>query len=101
MHVKLIDYCAKSVKASLDSSNLLSCIKSLGLTSAQKGTVEGLILDQKEQVRVYESLVETSDYFSDVQKRTMLENALTPLKALKAVKDQANHFKPHSQRIIT
>ena len=97
IYIKLVDYYTKSVKASLDSSNLLSYITSTKIdSSAWKGTAEGFILHWQEQVRLYESLVDPSDHFSDAQKRTMLENALAPVKALKAVKDQANQFKTHT-----
>ena len=70
-------------------------------SSAQKGTAEGLILHWQEQVRLYESLVELSDHFSDAQKQTMLENSLAPVKALKAVKDQTNQFETHAGKDLS
>ena len=35
-------------------------------------------------------MVDKSGHFSNIQKRTILENAITPLKAFRAVKDQAD-----------
>ena len=66
IYVKLLDYYTKSVKASLDSSNLLSYVTSTRIdSSAWKGIAEGFILHWQEQVRLYESLVHPYDHFSD------------------------------------
>ena len=50
--------------------------------------------------RLYESIVDKKDYFSDTQKRTILENAVSPLKALRAVKDQADQFKTQLNKTL-
>ena len=98
--IKLVDCCTKSIKH--HQIHLLSCIISTRIDSSEwKGAAEGFVQHWQEQVRLYELLVEESDHFSDVQKRTMLENILALLKALKVVKDQTNQFKKtHEQRII-
>ena len=52
-------------------------------------------------MRLCESLADLSDHFSDAQKRTMLENAVVPVKALRAMKTQANQLKIHSSQELT
>ena len=54
----------------------------------------------QDQVRLYESMVDKRDHFSDAQKRTMLENAASSLKALRAVKDQADQLKTHLNKSL-
>ena len=44
-------------------------------------------------------MVDKRDHFSDTQ-RTMLENAASPLKALRAVKDQADQLKTHLNKSL-
>ena len=95
---KLKEYCTKSTKASLEASKLLSYITSARIDSSSwKGSTEGFILHWQEQVRLYESLA-PADKFKDTQKRTMLENAVAPVKALRAVKDQADQLKTHLKK---
>ena len=50
--------------------------------------------------RLYESIVDKKDYFSDDRKRTMLENAVSTQNALRAVKDQADQFKTQLKKTL-
>ena len=45
-------------------------------------------------------MVDKRDYFSDTQKKTMLENAVSPLKALRVVKYQADQFKTQLNKTL-
>ena len=98
---KLKEYYTNSTKAALEASKLLSYITSIRIDSPSwKGSSEAFILHWQDQVRLYESIVDTKDYFSDTQKRTILENAVSPLKALRAVKDQADQFKTQLNKTL-
>ena len=44
-------------------------------------------------------MVDESDYFSNIQKRTMLENAVALLKALRAAKDQVDQLKTYLKKL--
>ena len=54
----------------------------------------------QDQVRLYEPIVDKRNFFSDTQKKTMLENTVSPLKALRAVIDQANQFKTQLNKTL-
>ena len=41
-----------------------------------KGATESFILNWQDQVRLHESLVDADSYFSENQKKTLLENAV-------------------------
>ena len=45
-------------------------------------------------------MVDNQDHFSNTQKRTMLDNSLSPLKDLRAAKDQADQFKTQLNRTL-
>ena len=93
IHTKLLDYVQKSTKASVESSQLLTYITSTRLgTGSWKGSSHSFILHWQNQVRKYEELVPIKDRFSDTINRTMLENAVTGIQDLRAVKDQANQL---------
>jgi hypothetical protein len=74
----------KPTKASLSSTNILEYITSAKIGDGSwNGTAENFILNWKEQVRLYEQLVPTTDNFSDGQKRTMLQTSVHPLQELR------------------
>lgn len=70
------------------------------ITSAKfdswKGTTEYLMLNWQDQVRLYESLVDEDSYFSENQKKILLENAVAPVKPMRLVKDQADQMSTHT-----
>jgi len=52
-------------------------------------------------VRLYEKQVPVMEHFSSDQKHVMLQNAVHPVTALRAIKDQADQHKTHSGITIT
>ena len=56
------------------------------------GTSHSFILHWQEQVRLYESLVDTASHFSSEQKMHMLQNAVHPEEELRQVKNQADQL---------
>ena len=94
VYIKLLNHAKSSTQAAIESSNILSYITSARIGDGKwRGTTESYILHWQEQVRLYESMADKSDHFSDGQKRTMLENVVHPLKPLRAVKNMADQFK--------
>ena len=87
---------ATSVGTRFSASDMLSCITSAKFES-WKGTTESFILNWQDQVRLHESLVDAHSYFSENQKKILLENAVASDKTLRAVKDQADQFCTHTQ----
>ena len=93
VYSKLVDHAQRSTKASVESSQLLTYITSTRLgTGSWKGSCHSFILHWQNQIRKYEQLVPSADCFSDSIKRTMLENAVSSIQDLRAVKDQANQL---------
>lgn len=95
VYSKLHKYYATSVGARISASDMLSY-----MTSAKfdywKGTTESFILNWHDQVRLRESLVDEDSYFSENQKKILLENAVAPVKSLRSVKDQADQMSTHT-----
>jgi hypothetical protein len=92
VYKRITDHHLKSTKAArIESSTILSYITSVRLGSGDwNGTMEGFITHWTNQVRLYEQQVPTSDHFSDVQKRVMLENVVTPISELRQLKNNAD-----------
>ena len=94
MYTKCSVHALKYTKALLNSSKLITYN-----TSARVGygswcvTTENLIINCQEQIRSYETLVESLDHFSGVQNFTMLDNMVEPIPSLQDVKNQAEQFK--------
>jgi hypothetical protein len=84
---RISEYAIKSTKASLEASTILSYITSC---SAWRGPMSSFVLHWQNQVRLYETQVESEEYFSNGQKRHMLQNAVHPVQELRAVKTQAD-----------
>jgi hypothetical protein len=74
----VVEHALKSTKASISASEILSYVTStcLGEGSAWRGSTEGFIRHWQEQVRLYETLVSTDEYFSSGHKKNMLQNAV-------------------------
>ena len=101
VYEKLVDHHLKSTKAMIDSSSILSYITSVRLGNGTwKGTTEAFLVHWQDQVRLYERQVPLSDYFSDGQKRTMLENAVAPISELRQVKNTADLEKTKTGRTL-
>ena len=57
-----------------------------------KGATESFILNWQDQVRLHESLVDADSYFSENQKKILLENVVSSVKPLRSVKCQADQL---------
>ena len=91
----------RSTHASIDSSRLLSYITSVRIGDGLwKGTSHSFVLHWQEQVRLYESLVDTASHFSPEQKMHMLQNAVHPEEELRQVKNQADQLQAFSGKSI-
>jgi Reverse transcriptase (RNA-dependent DNA polymerase) len=92
-YIKIKDYHLQSTKAKMESSVLLSYITSARLGDGTwNGTTESFIINWQNQVRLYEKHVPPDDYFSDGQKRIMLQNAVNSIDELRQVKITADHM---------
>jgi hypothetical protein len=102
VYQKLVKYHLRSTKALIDLSFILSYITSVRHGNGMwKGTTEGFIVHWENQVRLYERQVDKEDYFSDVQKRTMLENTVAPIDELRQIKSNADLEKIKTGRALT
>jgi hypothetical protein len=91
VYKKLKDHHLKSTKAMIESSSILSYITSSRLgDGVWHGTTEGFITNWQNQVRLYEKHVPPTDYFSEGQKRIMLQNAVQSIEELRQVKNNAD-----------
>lgn len=52
-------------------------------------------------MRFYESLALFSEHFSTNQKKSFLESAVQPVKALRSVKDQADKLEMHNKKSLS
>ena len=76
--------------------DVLSCMTSAKFDSWKYAT-ESFMLNWQDQVRLCESLVDPDSYFSENQKKTLLENAVTSVTPLRGVKDQDDQLFTHTQ----
>ena len=98
---ELSDYALKSTKAVMDASALFTYMTSTKLGDGSwKGTTHAFILHWTDQVRKYNDLSPNQKIGSDLQ-RTMLENCVSPIAALRAVKDQADQHRIHSKQDLS
>jgi hypothetical protein len=92
----------RSTKAQMESSDLLAYITSARLGNGDwKGSNEGFITHWQDQLRLYEKQVPPSDYFSDGQKRQMLENCVAAVPELRNIKTAADMEKTRTGRSLT
>jgi hypothetical protein len=104
IHRRISEYAIKSTEASLEeASTILSYITSckLGEGSAWRGPTSSFLLHWQNQVRLYETQVESEEYFLNGQKRHMLQNAVHPVQELRAVKTQADQHKTQTGKELT
>src|SRR5512133_2585398 len=93
---ELCDYALKSTKASMDASSMLEYLTTTRLGDGKwKGSTHAFILHWQDQVRKYHALAPNQKLPTDLQ-RTMLENAVHPIDALRAIKIQADQHKVHT-----
>jgi hypothetical protein len=75
--------------------------KKLGEGSAWRGPTATFVLHWQNQVRLCETQVESTEYFSNGQKKHMLQNAVHPDQELCAVKTQADQHKTQNGTDLT
>ena len=96
IYKELCEYALQSTKASLDSSSLLTYLTTIRLGDGKwKGGTHAFILHWQDQVRKYHDLAPKQKLPTDLQ-RTMLENAVHPIPALRIIKTQAEQHKAHT-----
>ena len=102
VYQRIKKYHLSSTKADMESSVILSYITSTRLGEGTwNGTSESFIINWQNQVRLYEKHVPPHDYFSDGQKRTMLQNAVHGIDELRQVKNTADHLATSSGSKVT
>lgn len=80
----------------MDASSLLTYLTTIRLGDGKwKGTTHAFILHWQDQVRKYHDLAPKQKLPPDLQ-RTMLENAVYPVPALRTIKTQAEQHKAHT-----
>jgi hypothetical protein len=100
---RISKYAIKSTKASLQASTILLYVTSckLGEGSAWRGPTASFVLHWQNQVRLYETRVESEEKFFNDQKRHMLQNAMHTVQELRAVKTQADQHKTQAGKELT
>ena len=83
----------------ISASDMLSYVTSAKFDS-WKGTIESFMLNWQDQVRLHESLVDEDSYFYENKKKMLLENAVTLVKSLHSVKDQADQMATHTGKTL-
>ena len=84
-------YGDKSISAKIKASDLLTYITSSKINDGTwRGTSTGYIRHWKEQVRLYHKKLDLKEHFSDSQKKTILENAISTIPELRQVKTNAD-----------
>ena len=86
VYKKFHGFYATSVGARVSASDMLSYITSAKFDS-WKGTTESFILNRKDQVRLYVSLVDADRNVYENYKKIILEYAVASVKPLSYVKD--------------
>ena len=94
MYSALIDHYTKSVKASLDQSQLMVYITTIRIGDGSwRGSAASFVLNGQDKVREFEKLSEAKNHFSDEWKLIMLQNAVHPLPMI----DQVGH---HARQLL-
>ena len=99
IYKNLHGFYATSVGARVSESDMLSYITSEKFDS-WKGTIESFILNWQDQVPLHESIVDADSYFSENQKKILLENAVASVKPLRSVKYQADQTFAHTGKLL-
>jgi hypothetical protein len=90
IYQELLDYHAKSTKATQNASELLSYITSNKLgTDSWNGSSESYVTHWRETVRQYHDLVDKKQRLTEETLLVMLQNAVHPITELRAVKERA------------
>jgi hypothetical protein len=94
VYAALLDHYTKSVKASLDQSQLMVYITTIKIGDGSwRGSAASFVLNWQDKVREFEKLSDAKNHFSDEWKLIMLQNAVHPLAELRQVKLTADQNK--------
>ena len=86
----MVEYASHSTQAILDASSILRYLTSVRIDDGTwNGTTEKFVLHWQEQVRLYETLVPSSQHFDDHLKLIMLQNSVHPHPQLRSVQNVA------------
>jgi len=100
VYADLTAYFLTSTKAQYNSTELLRYLTSASIGEGNwTGKSQNFILQWQNKLRQYNELVPTIDQFSDMQSRTLLQNAVHELPALRAVKDNEDQAFAHHKSI--
>ena len=99
VYKKLVNFYANSTAARVNASNSFNHATSAKIDS-WKGVTEAFIMHWQDQTRQCESLVDDKSYFSDNQKKILLENTVASLQSLCATKDQAGQLQTHNGDVL-
>ena len=78
MYAALLDYYTKSVKASLDQSQLMVYITTIKIGDGSWcGSAESFVLNWQDKVREFEKLSDTNNHFSDEWKLSCFRTLCT------------------------
>ena len=102
IYKELIEYHAKSTKATQNASDLLSYITSHRLgEDSWSGNTESYVVHWKETVRQYHELIPVNQRLVEEQQLVMLQNAIHPVPELRAVKERAESERVLNGTIMT
>jgi hypothetical protein len=83
VYAALLDHYTKSIKASLDQSQLMVYITTIKIgDDSWRGLAASFVLNWQDKVREFEKLSDAKNHFSDEWKLIMLQNAVHPLAEL-------------------
>lgn len=102
IYKKMLHHASRSTQATIDVDEILTYISTNKLhTSNWRGKAHDYILNWCDKMRQYEDKIELQDHFSDRLKMTMLQNAVSGIPSLQAVKTQDAHGRAHGKRGLT
>ena len=77
-----------SSKAELDQEEFLTQLTCLHLSESNKSEAQPFIVQWLSKLRQYEEMLPTESHFDSTLKKTLLQNALTPVKEFMDIKHQ-------------
>jgi hypothetical protein len=91
-----------STSVTMESAETLAYITNIKIGDGQfKGTRGEFILHLQDQIKKYESQVLDTNHLSDSFKRTMIDNAVHPVRELRDIKEQAELYAICSGQFLT
>jgi hypothetical protein len=102
IYIKLLQVMTRSAEALMASNNLLSYLTNAKIfDGAWRGSSKSFVLSWIEKLRLHHATVPTADHLSDNVQRTMLQNAVLGLDALRQVQVQTDLQQATSSIVLT